>query len=39
VSLVQVLPSSELGVMLSMGDAQLAALGDLPDAEQVAEAR
>lgn len=36
---VQVLPSSELGPMLSMGDAQLAALGELQDAEQVAEAR
>jgi hypothetical protein len=36
---LQVLPSSELGVVLSADDAQLAALGQLPDAAQVAEAR
>jgi hypothetical protein len=36
---LQVLPSSELGVVLSANDAQLAALGQLPDAAQVSEAR
>ena len=36
---LQVLPSSELGAVLSADEAQLAALGQLPDAEQVAEAR
>ena len=36
---LQVLPSSELSVVLSADEAQLAALGQLPDAEQVAEAR
>ena len=36
---LQVLPSSELGVVLSADDTQVAALGQLPDAGQVAEAR